>query len=158
MSCEPDLAKDAVLLTSEQVPEGTPIAKGYDWSQGINYDELLKSFASSGFQAANFGKAVEDINRMLNARDIPLDSDSSDQYEDDEFIRRKNSCTIFFGYSSRIVSSGLRETIRFLVENKLIDCIVTTAGKQSTKQNSSWNCLDFLKLFQEVSKRILLSA
>ena len=25
-------------------------------------------------------------------------------------------------------SSGIRETIRFLVQNKLVDCIVTTAG------------------------------
>lgn len=43
-----------------------------------------------------------------------------DFYEDDEFIRRKNNCTIFLGYTSNIVSSGLRETIRFLVENKMV--------------------------------------
>ncbi len=37
-------------------------------------------------------------------------------------------CTIFLGYTSNLVSSGLRETIRFLVQHKLVDCIVTTAG------------------------------
>lgn len=37
-------------------------------------------------------------------------------------------CTIFLGYTSNIVSSGLRETIRFLVQHKCVDCIVTTAG------------------------------
>lgn len=37
-------------------------------------------------------------------------------------------CTIFLGYTSNLVSSGLRETLRFLVEHKLVDCIVTTAG------------------------------
>ena len=49
-------------------------------------------------------------------------------YEDDEFIRRKSNCTIFLGYTSNMVSSGMRETIRFLVQHKLVDCIVTTAG------------------------------
>jgi deoxyhypusine synthase len=66
---------------------------------------------------------------MLAARDKPLDAEQQDEYEDDEFIKRKNSCTIFLGYTSNIVSSGLRETIRFLVQNKLVDCIVTTAGE-----------------------------
>lgn len=43
-----------------------------------------------------------------------------DYYEEDEFIRRKSNCTIFLGYTSNIVSSGLRETIRFLVEHKMV--------------------------------------
>lgn len=37
-------------------------------------------------------------------------------------------CTIFLGFTSNLISSGLRETFKFLVKNKLIDCIVTTAG------------------------------
>lgn len=37
-------------------------------------------------------------------------------------------CTIFLGYTSNMVSSGVREIIRFLVEHKMINCIVTTAG------------------------------
>lgn len=43
-----------------------------------------------------------------------------DFYEDDEFIRRKSNCTIFLGYTSNIVSSGLRETIKFLVKHKMV--------------------------------------
>lgn len=129
MSLEPDLAKDAVLQESEKMPEGTPIVKGYDWSQGLNYDEILKSFKNAGFQATNFGNACEEINKMLKAREEPLSEDQQDDYEDDELIKRKNSCTIFLGYTSNIVSSGLRETIRFLVQHKLVDCIVATAGK-----------------------------
>jgi deoxyhypusine synthase len=61
----------------------------------------------------------------LNARSGISDQD---EYEEDEFIRRKNNCTIFLGYTSNMVSSGVRETIRFLVQHKLVDCIVTTAG------------------------------
>ena len=37
-------------------------------------------------------------------------------------------CTIFLGFTSNLVSSGVREVIRFLVQNKLVDVLVTTAG------------------------------
>jgi len=36
--------------------------------------------------------------------------------------------TIFLGYTSNLISSGLRETIRYLVQHKHISAIVTTAG------------------------------
>lgn len=129
MDNEPELAKDAVLQESEPMPKDTPKVSGYDWSQGVNYEEILKSYKHCGFQATNFGKAVDEINKMIESRAVPLDDEHQDAYEDDDFIKRKNNCTIFFGYTSNIVSSGLRETIRFLAQHKLIDCIVTTAGK-----------------------------
>lgn len=129
MEKEPEISKEAVLQESADMPEGTPVVKGYDWNQGINYEELFNTYIHSGFQATNFGKAVNEINKMLEFRKIQLKDQDEDLYEDDEFIRRKYYCTIFFGYTSNMVSSGLRDQIRFLVEKKLIDCIVTTAGK-----------------------------
>lgn len=36
--------------------------------------------------------------------------------------------TVFLGYTSNLVSSGLRETIRYLVEHSHVSAIVTTAG------------------------------
>lgn len=36
--------------------------------------------------------------------------------------------TIFLGYTSNLVSSGLRETLRYLVQHKHVSAIVTTAG------------------------------
>ena len=36
--------------------------------------------------------------------------------------------TLFLGYTSNLISSGLREVIKFLAKNKMVDCIVTTAG------------------------------
>lgn len=36
--------------------------------------------------------------------------------------------SIFLGYTSNLVSSGLRETLRYLVEHKHVSAIVTTAG------------------------------
>lgn len=129
MNNEPVLAKDAVLQESEPMPKNTPEVRGYDFNQGVNYEALLATYKHSGFQATNFGKAVDEINRMIEARSVSLEDEQKDSYEDDEFIKRKNSCTIFFGYTSNMVSSGLRESIRFLVQHKLIDCIVTTAGE-----------------------------
>ncbi|XP_055702960.1 probable deoxyhypusine synthase [Phlebotomus papatasi] len=125
----PTIAQEAVLLESEELPRDTPTVKGYDWkASGINYEEILKSYTHTGFQATNFGKAVDEINKMLNSRNCPLLEEHQDLHEEDEFIVRRNNCTIFLGYTSNMVSSGLRETIRFLVEHKLVDCLVTTAG------------------------------
>lgn len=129
MNFEPQIAQDSVFQTSEQIPQGTPIVKGYSWDQGVDYDELLKSYRNSGFQATNFSNAIDEINKMLSARDVPLNEEELDIYEQDEFIKRRNSCTIFFGFTSNIVSSGLRETIKFIVKHKLVDCIVSTAGE-----------------------------
>lgn len=128
MSEEPDLAKDAVLQKSSFDLTNAVTVKGYDFEQGVNYDGILKSYKNTGFQATNFGAAVEEINKMLETRHVQLDEDEKDMYEEDEFIRKKHKCTIFLGYTSNIVSSGLRETLRFLVQHKLVDCIVTTAG------------------------------
>lgn len=131
---EPELAKDAVLKESVKMSEDTPIVKGYDFNKGINYDEILENFKICGFQATNFGLAVDEIKKMLKDRQNELVGEQIDKYEEDEFIKRKHDCTIFLGFTSNIVSSGLRETIRFLVQHKLIDCIVTTAGNESLNQ------------------------
>lgn len=46
----------------------------------------------------------------------------------DESIRASTGCHIMLGYTSNLISSGLREIIRFLVQNRYISGIVTTAG------------------------------
>ncbi|XP_055624658.1 probable deoxyhypusine synthase [Toxorhynchites rutilus septentrionalis] len=125
---EPSVAKEAVLLGSIELPEDTPTVQGYDWNRGLNYEALFESYLFSGFQATNLGKAIEEVRKMIECRAIPLPEDQSDEYEEDEFIRRKSNCTIFLGYTSNMVSAGVRETLRFLVEHKQVDCIVTTAG------------------------------
>ena len=40
----------------------------------------------------------------------------------------EENVTIFLGYTSNMVTSGLREIFRYLAEYKKIDVIVTTAG------------------------------
>ncbi|XP_061724989.1 probable deoxyhypusine synthase [Cydia pomonella] len=124
----PDVALNAVLQPSQELPAETPIVTGYDWELGTDYNKLLESYVNSGFQATSFGKAVAEINKMLKCRSVALTEETSDPYEEDVFIKKKTNCTIFLGYTSNMISSGLRDTIKFLVKNKLVDCIVTTAG------------------------------
>lgn len=47
------------------VPEDTPKVQGYDFNQGVDYQALLKSYLNTGFQATNFGLAVQQINSMV---------------------------------------------------------------------------------------------
>jgi len=39
--------------------------KGYDLNKGIDFSSILESYLSTGFQATNFAKACEEINRMV---------------------------------------------------------------------------------------------
>nr|XP_018898363.1 PREDICTED: probable deoxyhypusine synthase [Bemisia tabaci] len=125
---EVNAAKSAVFVSSSSMPNDTPIVTGYSWDKGLDYEGLLATYKHCGFQATNFGLAVEEINKMLECRSKPLPPDKETDDEEDEFIRVRSNCTIFLGYTSNIVSSGLRDTIRYLVKNRMVDCIVTTAG------------------------------
>ena len=63
----PDIASEAVLVQSEPMPEDSQKVTGYDFNQGVDHHKLLQSYLTSGFQATNFGLAVEQINAMVNA-------------------------------------------------------------------------------------------
>ena len=39
--------------------------EGYDFNQGVDYCKLLKSMVSTGFQASNFGDAIQVVNDMV---------------------------------------------------------------------------------------------
>nr|XP_022908311.1 probable deoxyhypusine synthase [Onthophagus taurus] len=123
----PEITEEAVLKKTENVDCLKEKVQGYNWNNGLNYEEILKTYLHTGFQATNFALAVNEINKMLECRNRPITNQKYDDKED-PFITPKTNCTIFLGYTSNIVSSGLRETILFLVKNKLVDCIVTTAG------------------------------
>lgn len=103
--------------------------KGYDFNNGIDFSKLIEAFSTTGLQSSNFSKSIDEINSMIKWRlsSEPITETDSDEYLNPEF-RSKVRCTIFLGYTSNMVSSGLRETIRYLVEHKMVDCLVTTAG------------------------------
>ncbi|MEM0465509.1 MAG: deoxyhypusine synthase [Candidatus Pacearchaeota archaeon] len=97
------IARRNVLFTSEE-PKGISIS-GYDFDSGLDFDRLLDSYLSTGFQATHFSKAVKIINKMI-----------------------KEKVTIYLGYTSNLVSSGLRDIFRYIAKNKKVSVIVTTAG------------------------------
>src|SRR3989344_180799 len=97
------IIRDNLLRKSEEV-KGRKI-EGWDFNNGVDWDGIIDSFASSGFQASNFSKAVEIVNKMISEKAF-----------------------IFLGYTSNMVSSGNREIIRWLVEHKKVNVCVTTCG------------------------------
>ena len=54
-----------VFRESESMPADSVAVQGYDFSKGVDYHELLKSFKTVGFQAMHFGRAVDEINKMV---------------------------------------------------------------------------------------------
>lgn len=116
---------DALLTQTTTDLSSRPAVAGYDFNQGLDYERLLQSYLTTGFQATNLGLAVQRVNEMLQRRSGPF---PADRLTEDEFVRRRNGCTIFLGFTSNMVSSGVREAIRFLVQHRLVDCVVTTAG------------------------------
>ncbi len=128
-SALPAILQTAVLGESEAMPEGSVPVGGYDFNRGTDLNALLASFATTGFQATSFGQAVEEVNRMRAWRlsDVPVADDEDDDLKSPE-ARSKVRATIFLGCTSNLVSAGTRETIRWLLEHKKVDCLVTTAG------------------------------
>ncbi|XP_020402950.1 deoxyhypusine synthase 2 isoform X1 [Zea mays] len=96
---------------------------------GLGLAGLLGSLASTGFQASNLGDAIDVVNQMLDWRlSHEKPSDDCAEAELDPAYRESVKCKIFLGFTSNLVSSGVREIIRFLVQHRMVDVIVTTAG------------------------------
>jgi deoxyhypusine synthase len=129
MASVPVAAADAVLVKSVDMPEDSIKIEGYDFNKGVDHNALLDSFLCTGFQASNFGMAVEEINKMRawSLNDEPVAEDEDDELKDEE-SRKKVKTTVFLGYTSNMASCGVRETIRYLCQHKMVDVIVATAG------------------------------
>jgi deoxyhypusine synthase len=130
----PDVATSAVFVDSE-TPD-TPICRGFEFGPDgpIDYDAMFRSYSTSGFQATSLGKAIDIINEMLHFRFKPQDFDEGEEpvvYGVNAFEgipTRPRDCKIFLGVTSNLVSSGMREVIKFTAKYKLVDVIVVTAG------------------------------
>eukprot|EP00596_Hydrurales_sp_CCMP1899_P010491 CAMPEP_0119035230 /NCGR_PEP_ID=MMETSP1177-20130426/2167_1 /TAXON_ID=2985 /ORGANISM="Ochromonas sp, Strain CCMP1899" /LENGTH=319 /DNA_ID=CAMNT_0006993213 /DNA_START=112 /DNA_END=1068 /DNA_ORIENTATION=+ len=122
-------AHSAVLQQSVFDSTDKIVIRGEDFSKGASLESLVSSLISTGFQATNVALAIAEINRMLAWRlsDRPVTENENEELRDLD-IRRKTTCTIFLSYTSNMISSGIRETIKFLVQHKLVDVIVSTAG------------------------------
>lgn len=82
-----------------------PKIEGYGFEKKTDFDNLLASFNTTGLQAAELGRAIEVV-RMMIRENIP----------------------IFLSYTSNMVSSGVREHIKYLVKEKKVKVLVTAAG------------------------------
>ncbi|CCM04041.1 uncharacterized protein FIBRA_06199 [Fibroporia radiculosa] len=123
-------ASAAVLKPSEPIPEDVAVSvEGPNFDQPISLQHLLQSYKRIGFQASSLAKAIEIVNKMRQWRlsDEPVAEDESEEYTSPE-VRTQTRCDIFLGYTSNLISSGLREVILHLVKHKHIRAIVTTAG------------------------------
>ncbi|KAH8769572.1 deoxyhypusine synthase [Hyaloscypha sp. PMI_1271] len=113
----PSSVTDAVLVPSNEMPEGSQKVEELDFNKfagrDITVDDLISGMNNMGFQASAIGEAVRIINDMRAWRD-PEDPSTK--------------TTIFLGYTSNLISSGLRGTLRYLAQHSHISAIVTTAG------------------------------
>ncbi len=97
------ISRKNLLRGSEDVHGN--VIRGYDFNEGVDYGKLVRSFKDMGFQASALSRAIEIVRKMIDEKVF-----------------------IFFGYTSNMASSGLRDMIRYLVEHNKIGVIVTTAG------------------------------
>ena len=129
----PSVSASAVLGESSSLPDSTPKCRGVDFSNVSSerdmIDNIMESFKTTGFQATNLGLAVDEIKKMREWRLSDIDwKEGDDPALRPLDVRQRIRARIFLGYTSNQISSGQREVIRFLVQHKMVDCIVTTAG------------------------------
>jgi deoxyhypusine synthase len=112
----PAAATDAVLVKSVEMPQDAQKVEELDFNKfkgrPITAEDLLDGMKHMGFQATSIGEAVRIINDMRAWKD-PETGEGT---------------TIFLGYTSNMISSGLRGIFRWLVEHKHVSAIVSTAG------------------------------
>ncbi|GIQ87000.1 deoxyhypusine synthase, partial [Kipferlia bialata] len=122
-----EAAQAQVLKKAVPMPADSVQVDGPDFNdESLDLDGILAMYSRIGYTATALGKAVEEIKRMLDWR---LSDD--EPIEDDSIVgeaRAKVRAKVFFGYTSNLVSSGLQPVIRWLVEHKMIDVMVSTAG------------------------------
>ncbi|CAP70896.1 uncharacterized protein PODANS_3_9530 [Podospora anserina S mat+] len=113
----PTAATEAVLVQSVDMPSDAQKVEELDFNafkgRPITVDDLLQGMKHMGFQASSMCEAVRIINDMRTWSD-PSDPSAK--------------TTIFLGYTSNLISSGLRGTLRYLAQHSHISAIVTTAG------------------------------
>ena len=59
--------------------------------------------------------------------DDPISPGEDDEWHDPA-VRAATKCTIWLSFTSNMVSCGVREVIRYLIQHKLVDVVVTSAG------------------------------
>ncbi len=79
--------------------------KDFEWKRGISVKDMVKASGSIGFQSVELSKATDTIVKM-----------------------KETGAKIFLTFTSNMTTSGLRGFFAQLVQLKMVDAIVTTAG------------------------------
>lgn len=98
------IAEKNLLCRSREPEKATPV-RGYDFSKGLNWEKLFDAYATTGYQASHLAEAFEVVREMRRAK-----------------------ATVYLGYTSNLVTSGLRDVIRFLVQKRHVHALFSTAG------------------------------
>ncbi len=96
--------RESVLIPADPL-EGWPEVRGPDFSKDLTIHDLVRSYYHIGFQAHHLARAVRIIRRM-----------------------REEKATIYLAFTSNMISCGIREIIRWLVQEGHVHVLVTTAG------------------------------
>lgn len=122
-------AHDFIFGSSSKMPENALKIRGFEFKKNWKYSELMASYKTTGYQASNLHRSMEIINEMLDWRlsDEEIATDETLEYKNME-TRKNYKCKIFLGYTSNLVSCGLREVIKFIVESNQVDVLVSSAG------------------------------
>jgi deoxyhypusine synthase len=86
-----------------------PKIKGYNFEEKFDFKKFLESYLNMGFQGSNLGKAFEIFKEIVDEK-------------------KKGKVKIWMSFTGNMISSGNREIIKYLVKNRLIDGITTTAA------------------------------
>ncbi len=97
-------AKETVLKSANTLDDW-PEIRGYDFEGEFKFEEFLKSYLNTGLQATCLGQAIEITKNM-----------------------RDDKATIFLAFTSNMGTSGVRENIKYLVKEKMVHVLSTTAG------------------------------
>jgi deoxyhypusine synthase len=101
---DPDETRENVVPGTEESLD-TADVRGYDFRGEFDFDAMLQAYATTGFQATHLAQAVDICQTM-----------------------RDDDVTLYLSFTSNIVSSGLRETVAYLVREGFVDVLITTSG------------------------------
>lgn len=86
-----------------------PKIQGYNFEDSFNFKKFIESYQNMGFQGSNLGMAFNILNKMIEEK-------------------KNGKLSLWMSFTGNMISSGNREIIAYLVKNKLIDGITTTAA------------------------------
>lgn len=82
-----------------------PKIEGFDFNKPFTFEAFLDAYATTGSQASKVASAIAIAKAM-----------------------QREKATIFLSYTANMVSTGVRESIRFLVQHKKVHALITSAG------------------------------